>query len=228
MIKILQIISAIFLLTSPLLADSVTLDSTDIIDTWIRSSAPTTNFGSDQFMFIDSLASGYTRFMIMAIDLSGIPAGATIDSAQLDMTTAHTGHVGDSLEVYSLLTAFVELEATFNIPSTGNNWGGGGSFTIASDVSLAKTEQAEDTMTSANYEHILMSSSDGDGLVEIIQDILDGNAEGFIFNMTGASDPNMAWCTVQNSDTSRRPILYIEYTEAGGDISHVRRIIYLK
>ena len=115
-------------------ADDIKIEgTTDIEDTRLIEAAATTNYGSEEKLSVSSYTGSGHR-TVMRFDISAIPGGSSISDAQLYLYF-HAKYNTDAMEITSHACsqdAWVEMEATWNIYSTGNNWGtAGGDFAEA-------------------------------------------------------------------------------------------------
>jgi hypothetical protein len=86
-------------------------------DTYIKENAPTTNFGGALALDVRGNANQNTS-TLLTWGLSGIPAGATIQSASLTLNVTNASV--NSYGLYELLRDGQEATATWNIAATGN------------------------------------------------------------------------------------------------------------
>ena len=108
-----------------------TLTGTSIVnDVYIDSANPTSNLSGE-----DNLWSGErddavaTRRSLIKFNLSSIPANSTITGATLRLYANFDASSNTrTMRVYRTLRAWVDTQATWNIYSTGNNWGTAGGF----------------------------------------------------------------------------------------------------
>lgn len=110
------------------------LTATDLsptADTWIDQAAATTNYGSDtQLSIADRISSpgGFTKCPILTFDLSGLSGEVVRADLMLygdgsGNAGIFTGHIG----ARKVIRSGVNLaQATWNVYSTGNNWGTAG------------------------------------------------------------------------------------------------------
>jgi uncharacterized repeat protein (TIGR01451 family) len=132
-------------------------------DTYIRLDQPTTNFGNSANL-LTRPAGTQKKHALIAVDLSGLPAGAVIQSATFKLRSENNRN-NHFLEVHRLLTAFTEgtgvagSGATWNTRNGAASWAagafsasdydpgvvaiirpsGGNRFTSADITSLVKT-----------------------------------------------------------------------------------------
>lgn len=86
-------------------------------DTTIRSSASSTNYGSDALLLVDGDPADFA--VLLKWDLSSIPAGKTVVSATLTFNVTDGSPSG--YEIYALKRAWSESAATWSKYSTGNS-----------------------------------------------------------------------------------------------------------
>lgn len=93
------------------------------------SAAAITNYGTASIYVGEREAATNTRRTLIKFDLSSLPTNAVISSATLtlNLLTDQSANAR-TYRIYRLKRAWVELEATWNIWSTGNNWSTAGGF----------------------------------------------------------------------------------------------------
>ena len=107
-------------------------NETDGIDTYIQSNAATTNYGTNAKLYVGEYP-GFTftdRALLKFTGISQIPSNALIKTATLKLKVLEdpAGNTTGVMKAHCLLRNWVEAEATWNIYSTGNNWGTAGGF----------------------------------------------------------------------------------------------------
>jgi hypothetical protein len=104
-------------------------------DTSIDSNAPTTNFDTDtRFMVGEQVGATAIFRGLIQPDYSSIPSGKTFTFNSFKLTP--TGDVSSNnrlIYFYRLLRAWVSNQATWNVYSTGNNWGTAGAGNSSTD-----------------------------------------------------------------------------------------------
>ena len=100
-----------------------TADYAGTTDTYISQSAPTSNFGSSAELTIVGDyggGSGNDLASLLKWDISSIPPGSLVDSAQitLDVFDRTTG----AFQLYELKRDWVEAEASWNVFAAGSGW----------------------------------------------------------------------------------------------------------
>ncbi len=122
----------------PTWTDSTGGDTNSAKDGVVTRSAPATNYGAVNVMSMTSPSSGAPTVMnwsFIDFSISGIPIQQAIDSAFLYITKEGDGGTWDrTLTISPVSTAWVEAQFTWNIYSTGNNWGEAGGDTTSPAV----------------------------------------------------------------------------------------------
>ena len=183
-----------------------TLNIAPAKDTKLFVYAPTTNYGSaEDVVVIDG--GTYGMRSILEFSLSSLPAGAVISSATLKLYYyyhAAANPVGKEISAFKLTrTDWVELQATWNIYKTGNNWTAAGGDFVTSDPSGGTD------LVPAGY-----------GWMEWdIQDIVEdaqGNSDPVEILMKFTTEPGVSyqvsWYSKEYGTAEYRPKLTIEYT----------------
>lgn len=103
-------------------------------DTYLSNSAATTNYGSATTVQHGAYAGGIIRHSLVKFDLSSITSSDICNSATLSVWLALDLANSDcTFSIHRLLRNWVENQATWQIYSTGNNWGTAGG-TNSSDI----------------------------------------------------------------------------------------------
>lgn len=178
-------------------------------DTHLREDEATANFGTLTFIRVYN-RSGRSNRSILEFDLSGLPSGAVISSATLELFyhdyPVYTNPVGLTVWAYKLSrTDWVEAEATWNIYKTGSDWTAAGSDYVTSSPAGGST-----VFPASEEEWISFD------VLAIVQDAQDANANAeFLvkFETEGlASDYSLAQLVSNDhAHTSWRPKLTIIY-----------------
>jgi hypothetical protein len=112
-------------------------------DTWMRESAATNNYGSDQSLSVDAFSSSQSA--LLKWDLSGLPAGATISAASLTLNVIDSYDTsGTNFGLYYVKRDWVEgtnngasgTGASYTFYGAGaNSWTSGGANDTTNDRS---------------------------------------------------------------------------------------------
>ena len=176
-------------------------------DSWVDSADTGANHGSDDSLDAGFIAAkaGSTRRALLEFDLSaaGIPAGATIDAAQLDLVCNLAAASAESARVNRLTQqGWVEAEVTWNDYKTVTAWAvAGGDFTTTDEVTWTlPTSTGSFTIT---------------GLATLTQDGLDnrgGKLEAILKRQTESGADSFARFRSGEWSASERPTLVVEYS----------------
>lgn len=182
-------------------------DNANFLDTMIRgyTSYQNTNYGSVTTFEVSNWEVGDINHAILFADLSGLPSGATINSVELRLYCTSRESTA-ALDLRRLLVAWEEMEATWNIRSTGNNWA-----TPGATGSADRDATILDSFTSA----LGWMSISGSGLVDFVQDVVDGtltNRGWHLQDSAGAYYHSHTFRSSEGTD-GQRPALIIDYTE---------------
>ena len=187
-------------------------------DVHIYAGAATTNYASDT----ENIISGDRQFFniyrtLIIFDLSGIPAGSTINSATLELyqhAESHSGSGSTTHAVYRLKRNWVEDEATWNVYSTGNSWSSAGGFhtddceqTAIGTCSLSGTE-------GAGYKSWTL---DTDAISEIVESTWTNY--GFMVKSQTENDDGHHFRPSEYVESAQHPKLTIDYTEGASGVT---------
>jgi cell division septation protein DedD len=221
--KLLRVIAAAVILAASLSlavtpqqvrADTYTSqpDGTAGLDTLMQSDNPTTNFGTNTILNIgEHNAATSTNRSLLKFDLSSIPNNAIINSATLSLwQSAEDSNNAETLRVYRSLRAWVESQATWNVFSTGNNWGSAGGYGGA-DSDTAQLASREFSATEANGEKQFVFEASG---LAALQSFVNGSAtnNGFLLKADNELNDLYHFRSSDWTTAAERPKLVIDYT----------------
>jgi len=131
-VKLLFVV--LFLLSNTTFAQT-TVNLSPSADARIDEAAPTTNFGSDNYLPTHPWAPSYSRRSVIKFDLSSIPSGATIVSAKLKLMQIQTYGYDRTLDLHRLNTSWSESTVTWDSPwsSAGGDYNSTASASATSD-----------------------------------------------------------------------------------------------
>lgn len=110
---------------------TITLTPASANDTFIRDSAPTTNYSLGTGFTVGAATAVIQRSLIK-FDLSFLEDTDRIVAATLNLyLTAEQSSNARTMRIYRLKKLYVVSEVTWNIYSTGNNWTTAGGFNVA-------------------------------------------------------------------------------------------------
>lgn len=182
-------------------------DSDGHIDTYIDEANATTNNGSATNIGILDYSGSDEQRGLLKFDMSDLPASASITSAHLQVYVELIS-VSATYGAYGLKRDWVEGEATWNIFSTGNNWGTAGAKNTSSDIDSA----AQDTDTTGTSSGVWMQFD----VTDWVQDIADSVRSNFGLLIARTTLPNDShYCNLSSSEQTdgQRPELWIDYEE---------------
>ena len=185
-------------------------------DTFLVSTNPTTNFGTNATLGT-SASGGALRTSLLDWDLSSIPAGATCDSATLSLWSSASVAGAASWGIYVMIQTWTEAGANWNTYDGTNAWPGSvGAKTSGTDyetdaapptitypVSSIDTEASADLTAGANLTAAKVASKFGATLMISI-------------GQTGSA--NRFWHSSNATTPEFRPKLVIVYTEGAAGV----------
>lgn len=203
-------------------------NATDGLDNHIVSTTATSNNGTSGTMRVgdQSAAASQTNRSLIKFDLSTLSSGATVTSATLSLfesAAADTAGLGSwAVGLRRLLQPWVELESTYNIYSTGNNWatagaGSDGNDRVASD-SASLTLDGTAAVGFVNWTHATLADD--------VQKMRSGVYSNYGWLMQAPTAESLgttpqatnAFSTSDNGTAANRPKLEIIYTVPSGGV----------
>lgn len=169
---------------------------------------PTTNYGAASIIYLMDGATE-TRRAILEFDLSDIPGGQTIVSANLQLYFrgfAHTNPSGKTVWAYKLTRIdWVEAQSTWNVYKSGSNWTNpGGDYVTSNPAGDSIVFPASPGWISFDVLAIVQDAYGEDNPAEfLVKFATEQLASGF-------SQVEL-WSNNYSTDTSLRPKLVIEY-----------------
>lgn len=185
------------------------------LDTGLNKFAPTSNFGTVAAFdlgVVDFKGAAQPYHAIIEIDISSIPAGATVSAAQWDWYGAAS--VAIDCVFYRLRrTDWSETQATWNIYKTSNNWTTAGGTDTTNDIDT--TNAPTFTMPAAAGAFSIATSA---AFVAMVQDALDTRSGILRCLFKAVNDASLVGTksidSAEGTTASRRPKLTVTYTEA--------------
>jgi RHS repeat-associated protein len=175
------------------------------------------NYGSSTILRIGTSVSGYTHRPVLRFDLRDIPAGATVNSATLNLTYAATANPGAAINVHRLLQPWEEGTGTGQCNAGGVSWNetergvrwktGGAAFDATVEYQLpakARTTAGTDAYPLAGLVKKWVDGAPNDGLLlKIATDIPPSTT----------SSPWFDYSSDDAATASARPKLTVDYTD---------------
>ena len=188
-------------------------DETSGTDTFLSSNAPTTNYGTDSKIEIgeNNALTNYVFRGLIKFDLSSIPANSSITSAILSLWT-ETDYSSNArtLSAYRVLRAWSESQATWNVYTTGNNWGTAGCANTTTDRESASIGSAAVGASVANDTEIQITL-DPLKVQEWVSGAFTNN--GLLLRVDVESDDEYRYDSSSSTTANQRPKLVIEYID---------------
>lgn len=198
------------------IGDNTGDDYSGTIDNNLYENAPTTvqTGGLD----IGKHSSGGWRMGVLAFTgISSLPSSISVSAATVhaDLTNS-AGLKNHVFTSYRLLRDWVEAEATWNIYSTGNNWGTAGG-TGGADRSATTTGTSENIPETPHQYYELIQ--DAAQLRTDVENFASGTYSNYGWHIERTDDSNDTQFRVfdEHEDTDgQRPYLSVTYTTVGG------------
>ena len=191
-------------------------DGASGIDAHIGSFAPTTNYATNNVMYVGETTGdtdGNQSCFLIKFDLSSIPASSIISSATLYLTqTAETASNDRTMSVYRCLRAWTEAGVTWNKYDGTNNWGTAGARNTSTDRESSSIGSISLSATEANGEKTI--TLDAAKIQGMVSGTFTNN--GFICDMPATQENDQhVFASSDNATAESRPKLVIEYLLGG-------------
>lgn len=190
-------------------------DEASANDTWIRSSAATTNYGTNVYLRIgeSNVAPDVDR-VLLKFDFSSIPTGAESSAASLSLTIdADESDNTRTVDIFRVKRAWVEAQATWNNYSTGNAWqtaGAAGANDRDATASCSLSLGASETGTKSWTAWI---TTDLDAMFGVSPTYTNN---GFLMQAQTETNDAYRYHSSGNATAGNRPNMTITYTLASG------------
>jgi len=195
----------------------IDVDSTELVvqpsskDTYFRLSYPDNNYGGLAYLTINDDWDNVYRG-ILEFDISGLPSGATLDSASFQLyygSKSGTDPSGKTVWAYKLTrTDWVESEATWNSYKSGSAWtDAGGDYVTSSPSGGSTTFPASYGWVAWNVLAIVQDAYDNTNPAEFLvkfedETLTSGYGYATLYPREYTTDPDL------------QPTLVIEYEVA--------------
>ena len=169
-------------------------------DTYVSEGSATFNFGS-----LDHVACEISpaRVGLLRFDISGIPAGSVVTEAELTLVTTANPLSSGSVELYVILDAWLENEATFDQATSGIPW----TATGVGVGSREATSIASFSPALATTEYVVVIPS------ATVQAWVSqpGNNHGVALVASSSGSDSAHLATREAGTTESRPLLRVQY-----------------
>ena len=181
-----------------------TLTLNPIADNLLYAGTATTNYGASTEAAFGGVTTNRRHYLV-EFDLSSLPASAQIQSVKFKFTVNSVQNANSiTVNAYRVYRDWVEMQSTWNIYSTGNNWGTAGCENTTTDRTSVSSGSVAVTTTGA-YE------------IDIDLDefaTLWADNKGLMIARTGG-DTSSYKIFPTREGAANKPELVIEYTVGG-------------
>jgi hypothetical protein len=213
------------LLTSTAYGQIVTIggntgdDFTGVEDTFLDSAQATTNFSGNTDISISKYDTGsHGHGIVKVTGLSNITGPVTVNEARLCGSIEYLSiSAGYTVTARRLLRNTNVSQATWNVYSTGNNWGTAGGLSDGVDRVGTASGTFVAAGTEAYQDEVCIT-----GLAQDVEDWINGTNPNYGWHLErtdGVDDNEFFGLTSSDGDDGFRPYLYVDYTAGGGGSS---------
>lgn len=172
-------------------------------DSWISEASPTTNYGTDGNVLIETNASSQKRPMVH-FNIGSIPAGATINSASVYLYAySYDGSQGAVSTLYDLASDWAETSVTWN------------------------NAPALSTFTSESTNLTAINTWYSWDVTNVARQWYNGTKSNYGLQMRSSSGGTYYIASRENVTTAIRPYLSVNYTITTGAGTAIHGIVYL-
>ena len=177
------------------------------IDTYLRSAAPDSAYGSSQALNVSPLGTDLKHLLVSFDFSASVPSGVTITLATLSLY-ANTVTAGRTIGCSRLRrTDWVETEANWNLYKAATNWGTAGALNTSTDHDT--TDGADSaSLSEAGWQAWTVTAQ-----AQYARDTVAGIAHFFLRDTGATATAPQAYRSREyTAITANCPKLYIEYT----------------
>lgn len=200
------------IMVDPTFTDGYGGDVQTYKDTYLSSSAQSTNYGTNTALAVTKT----TRVSLLTFDLSSISATATCNSATLTLSIAVQQATACTLYVYQLASAnadWVEAEADWDGKDNTNTWAGSeGCQTSGTDynaTALGSYSVPSNDPAGTQYDISLTAAS--------VEALFGSTIPLLLMHNT---DVLKVYASSDHATTGYRPVLVVDYTVSSGTQKH--------
>jgi hypothetical protein len=191
-------------------------NETDGIDTYLDSVAPTTAKYNDNYLWGGYYSTPQITTTLLKPDFTKgtnpPPSGATFSSCVLTLYHIYNyATVNSTLYIYRCLKNWVETQATYNIYSTGNNWGTAGARNSTTDYYATELGSIAQSSTETSGEkNITINAAE-------FTKMFNGtyNNYGFVIFLPTTSYTLHGYASSSHATSTYRPKITAEWTTTG-------------
>lgn len=192
---------------------TITLRDTGVTDTHIQKNTPTANFGTALSFYVSAASlANIWRGLIKFAGLAPPGGVVTVSSAVLTFKNRDVAASTRVMEVRRLLSAWDELQATYNNRLTGTPWNVAG---VIGGTDVDATVLATGTMPTTAETSFNVS---GAGFTQYVQDVMNGAITDYGLLLTAINDATVfdgidrRIGARDNATATNRPTLVVTFT----------------
>ncbi len=171
-------------------------------DSMIYQNSPSSNWGTYQYLMVNFGTGRTVRGLVEFTGLSGIPGGATVTSATLELWARYNNSPNDDFGVYRITASWSESSV---------NW----------------TNQPAHYATAYDSKHVTGGGWYSWDLTTLVQEWVSGTYTNYGFKLIRANEGGGSWPYFVSSDyatASNRPKLTVNYTMTAVASSSIGRV----
>lgn len=185
-------------------------------DNQIQQDNATSNFGDSSFLEANKYeVGGHHNSVLKFSGIDSLPSPLTVSSATLYLRVTSGSATTDTITIKVLNRLWVEMECTWNIYSTGNNWSTAGGLHETDDRSSTISASAAINNTQ-EYKSFTAAQ-----LATDVKDMADGGHGNYGWHLERTDDENdehyKVFASSDHGTTTIRPYISVTYEEGGGD-----------
>lgn len=193
--------------------NDLTLQLTGSFSNWLDKQAPTgISYGTTFYVGEENTGVIQVSRGIIKFDLSSIPAGSLINSAQMVLTYQGNDFSSNAraVNVYRILRSVIGSQASWNNYATGTPWGTAGCSNTTTDrenTNIGDSPTQSATPVDGDVVTFNLTASK-------IQEMIDGvfTNNGFLIQVATETDDMVAYKGHSDAKPTNRPKLIVNYT----------------
>ncbi len=190
------------------------------IDARLHQQTPTTNEGGIGSIEASRFSAGdHNTLVIKFTGVSNITGPVNVSSARIRLWQSNNSGT-DTISCYRALRAWVESEVTWNVYSSGNNWGTAGALNSSTDYENTVLDTiTTETATDETYQDL-----DSAAIADLVEGWINGTItnDGIICHRTAGGTTFHVFQSSEGTN-GQRPILEVTYTAGGASGLLLRR-----
>jgi len=186
-----------------ILVNPLTASLTAASDTYLDGKKTTMNYGAGASLIVNGNPDNAA---LLKWDLSGIPAGSTLQSATLSINV--TGASADTYEIYELKRSWTETQATWNKSNSATSWQSAGAH---GSLDRGATVLGTVTASAVGIRNVVLNAA---GLA-VVQGWVNNPATNFGFILQDYANTikdDLAFSSREATIAANRPQLQVVYS----------------